>query len=120
MESQRRSREGVQVFGAEAGQLTEPEHGDGRLGCLLDALLDLVARLAHARLVLLGELCVAPALLRCLRLDVVSFPFVHGCPLRVEHTIVSGLAGRKGERRSGLESQETVQRDARAGCRAVL
>ena len=45
------------------GGRTEPERRDGRLLCLLDALLDLVLRLAHAQLVLLRELGIAPALL---------------------------------------------------------
>lgn len=42
---------------------TEPEHRDGRLLDLLDALLDLLLGLAHAQLVLLRELGIAPALL---------------------------------------------------------
>lgn len=48
--------------------LTDPEHGDGRLGRLLGALLDLLLRLAHLGLLHLGELGVAAALLECLRL----------------------------------------------------
>lgn len=47
---------------------TEPDGRDGRLGRVLGPLLDLVLRLAHARLVILGELEVCPPLLRCLRL----------------------------------------------------
>lgn len=47
---------------------TEPNWRDGRLLHLLSALLELILRLAHARLVLLGELEVCPPLLRCLGL----------------------------------------------------
>lgn len=47
---------------------TDPEHGDGRLWRLLGAALDLVLGPAHARLLVLGELCVAPALLEGLGL----------------------------------------------------
>lgn len=47
---------------------TNPEEGDGRLGSLLDALLDLGLRLAHLGLVLLCELGVATSLLGGLRL----------------------------------------------------
>lgn len=47
---------------------TEPDGRDGRLGRVLGPLLDLVLGLAHARLVVLGELEVCPPLLGCLRL----------------------------------------------------
>lgn len=47
---------------------TEPEEGDGRLGGLLGALLELVLRLAHLVLLVFGELGVAPALLEGLGL----------------------------------------------------
>ncbi|KAL7812289.1 hypothetical protein V8C26DRAFT_407495 [Trichoderma gracile] len=47
---------------------SEPEQGDGRLGRLLCALLELVLRLAHLGLLVFGELGVAPALLEGLGL----------------------------------------------------
>lgn len=52
----------------EVEKRTNPEEGDGRLGSLLDALLDLSLRLAHLSLVLLCELGVATSLLGGLRL----------------------------------------------------
>jgi hypothetical protein len=48
---------------------TEPEHGDWGLLDLLDLALELVFRLAHAVLLVLGELCVPAALLECLSLE---------------------------------------------------
>ncbi len=50
------------------GARTEPDGRDGRLRRVLGPLLDLVLGLAHARLVVLGELEVGPPLLGCLRL----------------------------------------------------
>jgi hypothetical protein len=44
----------------------KPEWGNRGLGQVLGSLLDLLLRLAHARLVPLGELKVCPPLLRCL------------------------------------------------------
>lgn len=51
-----------------AVRLTEPEHGDRRLGRLFYALLDLVLRLATTGLLILLELEVRSPLLGCLRL----------------------------------------------------
>jgi hypothetical protein len=73
------AREGLEEETAEDDEAEdhEPEHGNGRLLNLLDLLLDLVLRLAHAGLVLLGELCVRLTLLNSLRHggcgDVVAF-----------------------------------------------
>jgi hypothetical protein len=51
-------------------KLTEPHGRDGRLGLgLLDHLLDLILRLAHALLLLLQELGVRSPLLGCLGLE---------------------------------------------------
>lgn len=47
---------------------TEPEHGNGRLGSFLGALLDLVFGLASAGFLVLDELGVAPSLLEGLGL----------------------------------------------------
>lgn len=47
---------------------TEPEHGNGRLGSLLGALLDLVFGLASAGFLVLDEFGVAPSLLEGLGL----------------------------------------------------
>jgi hypothetical protein len=44
----------------------QPDWGNRGLGHVLGSLLDLLLRLAHARLVPLGELEVCPPLLRCL------------------------------------------------------
>lgn len=49
--------------------LTKPNGRDRRLEVPLLLLLELVLRLAHAGLVLLGELLVCPSLLRCLSLS---------------------------------------------------
>lgn len=48
---------------------TYPNGRHGRLGRRLGALLDVLARLAHASFLLLGELCVAASLFECLRLQ---------------------------------------------------
>ena len=49
--------------------LTDPEHGDGRLLNLLNALLDLLLGLAHLVLIALGKGLVASSLLGSLRLE---------------------------------------------------
>jgi len=51
------------------GRLTEPDGRDGRLECVLAALLDFGLGLASPRVLLLDELCVASSLLGSLRLQ---------------------------------------------------
>lgn len=68
MVSARTNPVGQRSFELGRGGHTEPEHGNGRLGSFLGALLDLIFGLASAGFLVLDELGVAPSLLEGLGL----------------------------------------------------